>query len=527
MNTASFKNELPDPLAQPDWKYRFELTFLDVLQLFLYVGTITILSIEGLRHFHEYWRERYMMVSLAVIGIWRYSWWMTHFFRALIYKFFMYPGIRRQADYVWEQGWRPKKLVFLICSYKEDPDITEKVCQGLIRSIRQIGVHAEIFVSGTAADEEQYITMMRQYAPEDDIKLIFVRQTIPDKRIAVGQLLRAISRREPDPEDPVVFMDGDTIIAPGCLRRCLPIFYLFPKVKAVTTNEKAIIKNNRFFQKWFDLRLAQRHLQFQSLALSKKVLTLTGRLSIFKAENVVKESFISTVENDSISHWLWGTFRFLSGDDKSSWYALIREGAQMLYVPDAMVYTVDQVKGNTLLRIWQNIIRWSGNSLRNSGRVIQMGPWKVGLFTWWCLIDQRLSTWTCLSGPVAIIAVALFRSPYSSLAFLLWLFISRFCFSFILFFYNGRIDMTFPFILYFNQIMTAFGKMYILFRLPLQRWSNRSSSVVDPGGFNGLFKKAMAMYLTILYLVMLILFVAVYAKLVSLPDWESIRQLIM
>jgi len=40
--------------------------------------------------------------------------------------------------------------------------------------------------------------------------------------------------------------------------------------------------------------------------------------SISKTPIVVEEEFIKAVEADYLDHWLWGRFRFLSGDDKST-----------------------------------------------------------------------------------------------------------------------------------------------------------------------------------------------------------------
>jgi hypothetical protein len=45
--------------------------------------------------------------------------------------------------------------------------------------------------------------------------------------------------------------------------------------------------------------------------------------------------------------------------------------------------------------------RWFGNMLRASGRAIALGPRQVGLFAWWCLIDQRISMWTPLLLPLS------------------------------------------------------------------------------------------------------------------------------
>src|SRR5205809_6427012 len=127
-------------------------------------------------------------------------------------------------------------------------------------------------------------------------------------------------------------------------------------------------------QWWVDVRLAQRHLAMQSIALGKKLMTLTGRCSILRAREVVQERFIRLVEDDHLDHWLWGRFRFLSGDDKSTWYSLIESGYQMLYVPDASVLTIENIGERPYQRVQQNLMRWSGNTLRNGSRALALGP---------------------------------------------------------------------------------------------------------------------------------------------------------
>ena len=131
---------------------------------------------------------------------------------------------------------------------------------------------------------------------------------------------------------------------------------------------------------WLLMRFAQRRIAMQSHALSKKVLTLTGRMSVFRAKHLASLKMIRLLEADHLEHWLWGEFRFLSGDDKSTWYYMLLQNAKMLYVPDAMVYTVEFIEGTGLDRMVQNFRRWSGNMLRNGSRALALGPHKVGFF---------------------------------------------------------------------------------------------------------------------------------------------------
>ena len=70
----------------------------------------------------------------------------------------------------------------------------------------------------------------------------------------------------------------------------------------------------------------------------------------------------------------------------------------MLYVPDVMATTVEVVSGSALVRVYANLKRWSGNTLRNSDRSIALGPRTMGIVPWLSTIDQRVSNWTTLVG---------------------------------------------------------------------------------------------------------------------------------
>ena len=66
-------------------------------------------------------------------------------------------------------------------------------------------------------------------------------------------------------------------------------------------------------------------------------------------------------------------------------------------------------------------------------------------------------------------------------------------FSLILFYYARRIDMAFPFTLYINQVGLALVKIYIVFRLPMQRWANRGDQRAGlSGGYMFAVKRAAA-----------------------------------
>jgi len=244
------------------------------------------------------------------------------------------------------------------------------------------------------------------------------------------------------------------------------------------------VKGSEFVQNFLHMRFAVRDVHMRSMALSRRLTALTGRMSVLRADDVVNPDFISVIENDYLEHWFWGRFRFLSGDDKSSWFYLLTRGADFLYVPDATVYTIERVEdGRPLERIKQNLMRWSGNMLRSGTRAIPLGPRRLGFYLWWCLIDQRIAIWTSLIGLCCGLLFALAGRWELAVIYLVWVGCTRLGQSVMLFFYYGKINMTFPFMMYLNQIAGASIKLFMFCRLPLQRWANRNNQKAGFGEY--------------------------------------------
>jgi len=455
-------------------------------------------------------------ISMGFLGAWRYLWWLTHLVRAQIYARVVYPRLRARADARWQQGWRPRRVHFMMTTFREDVGITHAVLDSIVQQCREINCPATLYI-GTGHPDDESVIQAYFAALEKPVQLdvTVIRQIYPGKRMAIGLVLRAMSRDGIGGDDPVIFMDGDTILANECATKCISIFGADPDCQALTTDERAIVRGPAWMQRWLDMRFAQRHMAMQSHALSRKVLTLTGRMSVFRAHSVVADEFISTIENDYLDHWLWGRFRFLSGDDKSSWYVLLRSGAQMLYVPDAVSYTVERVEGSGIERMKANLLRWSGNMLRNGARALALGPRRVGPFIWWCILDQRIATWSTVIGPIGAVAAALCISPWAIVAYLMWVLFVRVVASLVLFGYARKVDAWFPVLLYVNQLLNASLKLYIWFRLPQQRWSNRGDQRAALGsGAGARARLFVANGLTQLFLAVLAAFAVLYAQIV-------------
>ena len=105
----------------------------------------------------------------------------------------------------------------------------------------------------------------------------------------------------------------------------------------------------------------------------------------------------------------WGRFVFLPADDKSTWFWLLKNGYQMIYLPDIIVTTVEQPPSERFVTAAAMLMtRWFGNMLRTNARALRLGPSRTGWFVWWSVLDQRLSMWTCLTGLVIALLATLF-----------------------------------------------------------------------------------------------------------------------
>jgi glycosyltransferase Alg8 len=116
---------------------------------------------------------------------------------------------------------------------------------------------------------------------------------------------------------------------------------------------------------------------------------------------------------------------------------------------------------------------------RTSGRAIALGPRRMGLFTWWCIVDQRLSIWTTLIGPTVAIVMTLLVRPSFGLVYLLWIMSTRLIASGLLGLIWGRMNPLWPLLLYYNQIVGAALKSSINFRFNQQKWTRQGISSLE------------------------------------------------
>jgi len=466
-----------------------------------------------------------VLISLAVIGIWRYSFMFLNYLRAGIYALKVYPRYLAKIQKLTDKQKYPKHLYFVIPSYKEESWVSVEVFQSILADINTLPCQTTLVVSTGSDFEDGVISNVYNSHPnKKNVKLIFQRQS-RGKRIAMGHALRSVARlyNEYIEEDSLtIFMDGDTYLPLGTLQKSLPFFALNKNLGAVTTNEVAYINSkSNLYKDWFNLKFAQRHILFQSQSLSKRVLTLTGRFSIFRTSAVVTEDFISNIENDIIIDPLYGKFRFLMGDDKSSWYNLMKHGWEMLYLPDVLVYSLESRDGN-FFEISKTLpYRWYGNTLRNNARARKLK--NQPLFIKYLFYDQLAQMWTSLVGIVAALLLSIFVNIVYLPLYFSWIFVVR-IFQMSVFVYSGHpISMrTLPLMLY-TQWVGGYVKLKAYFYLSDQKWAKGDTEMQTANQDIDAIKVPKAHYLSpfrmyLFILIFIFFLLTLYTKIVSLPE---------
>ncbi len=431
--------------------------------------------------------HKQFIFTLGVLAIWRYGWALTHFFRSLIYRKIIFPKWRKKANALGDLA-KPSHVFFLLTTFRIGTEVTVRTYRAAVRDAIACGVPTTLVASIVEMSEENLIkSIFSMQNPPSHVKLKIVRISGTGKRDALAAGFRAISNSTVDLENSVVcVIDGDSILPLGSTEACYRMFAINPKLGALTTDEDCELYGDDFvtnlYRKWYSMRFAQRHIYMSSNGLANKVLTLTGRMSMFRASIVTQKDFIDTVQADFIDHWRLGRFNFLTGDDKSSWFHLLKEGWDMWYIPDVSILTIEEIPhhnffmGATILQR-----RWFGNMLRTNARALKLKRSSIGSFTWWNLWDQRISMWTSLFGLTAAIIGASVYDSSLILVFIWWIAFTRFTQSLMLLSSRKKISITWPFLIYFNQIYGSIVKVYVFHHLNKQKWTRQKTSLKQTG----------------------------------------------
>ncbi len=470
--------------------------------------------------------DRGAILAVGILGTWRYSWNLLHFARALVYQKWVFPQMRERASRLARETEAPHAF-FLITSFRISTDTSVRVYRAVFEAALAHPGRSTIIASLVEMGDQRLVKSLfldMVGADHDRINLTLTRIGGTGKRDALAFGFRAISASKPGPaeNDIVMVIDGDSIVPADIVERCAPIMLLDPNVGALTTDEISEVQSGgkRIFHHWYSLRFAQRQILMSSMGLSKRVLTLTGRMSMFRAPLVCDPSFIRQIESDRIEHWRIGQYSLLTGDDKSSWFWLLSRGYQMLYVPDVVVRTVEELPDPRFFTTSITLMkRWFGNMLRTNDRAIAVGPSKIGFFTWWCIIDQRLSMWTSLTGIIFAVLSAISVSTWALAIYAAWILVSRYMLSLLLLSQRNEMSVWYPLLLWYNQVVGSLVKTYALSHPSQQKWTRQKTTLAkNAGTFRERYIALSSNVSHAVMLAALITVIAVWTRTLSFPS---------
>lgn len=453
----------------------------------LYIVVLVVYGFALPREFFDPYQKKLIFI-LGIVGVWRYSWFFLNNIRAYRYKKYKFKKIREQEEHRGSEI-DPEHLFVLITSFRISESVTIKVYREAIKDAIASGYNVTIIASIVEmADERLIRKIFITLNPPERVKLVITRIKGTGKRdgLAAGYKAVANAKNINFEKSVVAVIDGDSIMTPGVFRKCSRLFGLNPKLGGLTTDEDSILIkppetiHEYMYLYWYRYRFAQRNISMSSVALSDRVLTLTGRMSMIRANIVAEAAFVDTVQADYITHWRLGTFSFLTGDDKSSLYHVMKEGWELTYVPDVMVYTVDElVSDNFFLGSLELMERWFGNQYRTNLKQLQTKDMRriIGNFPWYAIYDQRVTKWMTPYGFLIAIFGSIHWGIYILYAYIWWILFSRLMMTFVYRMSRKNIHPLWPFFAYYNQLVGSIVKMYIWEHLYKQGWSRQKTTL--------------------------------------------------
>lgn len=422
------------------------------------------------------------LITVGMIGLWRWGWAAIHHVRAMIYRRRVFPRLRAAA----EHAPLPPVLYVIVTSYRISPEMNAAVYGRLFDEALRTGMPCCVVacITDLADAEVLHRTFERRRAHlAEGSALHLLPQAGTGKRGALVDAINLIQQLGPPPHAQLLLMDGDTLIEPGQVDKTCRFLSAFPDVGAVTTDNRPLVQGSAPVREWYRLRMAQRDQNMCSMALSRRLLVLTGRFSLYRMEAVASPAFALAIGNDGIHHWRLGFIRMVTGDDKSTWFALLKTRWRMLYIPDVAVGCAEELPAGGWFRATTALmLRWYGNTTRNNGRALALGPRHLGWFFWLCVLDQRISPWTSLTGPAVMLTAAFLHGTAFIILYILWVLLTRSAITLLNWFGTGRFHPIFPLLLYYNQIVGSLVKIFVLHHPDRQRWNRQGLAAVGGHG---------------------------------------------
>ena len=424
-----------------------------------------------------------LALGLGAVGFWRHGWGILNFLRAVQF--------RRESS----RSDRPLahghyNLSILLPVYNQPDEMLRAVAIGIVESVRTVPGQVLVVCAYRTDDQQELLTEAIEGEP--NVTLQFVQQIGLGKREAMADALNLMQACFPAVAGNfTLLMDGDTILTPTAIQRSIGEMQVEPDTGAVCVNEVPLVEGDALFVAWRWLRSLQRNQIMSSFALSRRVLVLTGRFSMYRSELLLQSDVINRIRKDFLvhnNHYI----SLLTGDDKTTWLEVLRRGYDMRYLSDVVVYPVEQQdrKKSFVSETIALTTRYSGNMARAN---LHFDAWrgaKGKLHFQYGLLDQRFSMWTSLLTPIVLVLSLLFDSFDVFILFLTYALLIKNLQALALIVTSGAYDPYFPYLIFYNQVMSAAVKIFTFAFLHRQKWNNQNIASVEDDGIRAMDRQA-------------------------------------
>ena len=413
-----------------------------------------------------------LALGLGVIGFWRHSWGIVNFLRANCFRYETFRGGRPLARGHYN-------LSILLPVYGQSDEMLRAVAKSIAESVRS--VPGRVLVVCAYRSEDQKALLTEEIEGACDVVIQFVRQIGLGKREAMADALTLIQASFPAGKGNfTLLMDGDSILTHYAICRSIGEMQADPRTGAVCVNEVPLVEGDILFTAWRWLRSIQRNQIMSAFALSRRVLVLTGRFSMYRSEMLLQTDVINRIRKDFlVRRDLY--ISLLTGDDKTTWLEVLRRGYDIRYLPDAFIYPIEQQdrKKNFIKETIALTTRYSGNMARAN---LHFDAWrgaKGKLHFQYGLLDQRISMWTSLLTPLVLLLALFFDSFDVFVLFLTYALLIKNVQALALVATGRAYDPYFPYLMFYNQVMSSAVKIFAFAYLHRQKWNNQNIASVS------------------------------------------------
>lgn len=436
---------------------------------------------------------------LGVIGIWRWSVWMTK------------KVVAKKYRPVNENGYN-NTLSIVVPVYNEDPDIFQKALESWVRN------NPDEIIAVIDYTDEACIEKFKKFQEGNkNSELIITKR--PGKREALSD---GIKRAQ---YNIIALVDSDTIWDPN-IKDILLAPFNDPSVGGVGSRQ-SVLDTNTLARRLFNMYLGHKYFdEMAYLATVGNALTcISGRTALYRKEAI--KDLCEELENETF----WGV-KCISGDDKCITRLVQERGWGVRYQANARVLTPGAPDVLTFLK---QHIRWTRNSYRSDLKsLMSKWVWKKEKFLAYHMVDRFTQPFTLILGPMYFIFSILWGHWVVAGILLVWWHFSR-GIKLYPHLKQHPSDIVILQFYIFTTYLLAILKIYALVTIRQQGWITRWDKNRLQIGINNIFRvlKSTVSYSATAFIIFLLSFSIIkykdfstttdYTGTITLSDVESIN----